>query len=88
MTRRFPNYQPSTALRQAIERLNTAKKDRAAADAEQLDDKPGQSGGPDALANTPGHEGTSNVVGLGHVETDLREVSDADALVSGRYDEN
>lgn len=30
MSKRFSNYQPSTALRQAIEALNRAKKDRAA----------------------------------------------------------
>ncbi len=69
--RRFPNYQPSTALRQAIEALNAARKNRAAAET----DRPGQGqGGPDALTTTPGQEGTST--GQGQAPTD--------ALVSGR----
>lgn len=67
MNRRFPDYRPSTALRQAIEALRKAQTDRAAGAVQ-----PDPPGGPDA----PGHEGADVGEGLG-------DKSDTDAFVSG-----
>ncbi len=72
MSRRFPNYRPSTALRQAIDALRKAQADRAAAAVQ-----PDPPGGPDASVIAPGREGTSTGEGLG-------DKSDSDALASGR----
>jgi len=83
---RFPNYQPSPALREAIEALRHARqKDRAAAEAVE----PGQSGGPGALTQTPGREdtGTGAAEGQGCGREGHPDLSDTDALTSGRDDD-
>ena len=56
MSKRFPHYRPSTALRQAIEALNLARKNREVASERHPAQLPGQGqGGPDA-SHTPGRE--------------------------------
>lgn len=73
---RFPAYRPSTALRQAIEALHRARRDRAAMQQPgQLDlGDPSATGGFETAAT--GREGTGTGEGLGQADTD--------ALTSGR----
>jgi len=88
MSSRFPNYRPSTALRQAIEALRAAeKKRRDAENAETVSPHPGQSGGPDAHAAAPGREGIDDPAtaedGASQEKHGL-EPAAVDALTSGR----
>ena len=79
MNRRFPDYRPSTALRQAIEALREIRERREAAEKPIAADHPGQLGGgsPGAQLPTPGREGAD--IGEG-----LRDKSGTDALSSRR----
>jgi len=81
MSSRFPDYRPSTALRQAIEALRQAQKERRDSAAQRLKTPPhpGQSqGGPHAHTLAPGREGT----GSGAQHGGKKDA--ADALTSGR----
>ncbi|MCW5720842.1 MAG: hypothetical protein KIS86_06845 [Devosia sp.] len=97
MSTRFPDYRPSTALRQAIEALRESKKRRAAA-AHEAADTPGQGdkGGvprPEtAIRETkhrswaPGREGTDigATAGTSRRDIDVARIADIDALTSWR----
>ncbi|WP_375599340.1 hypothetical protein [Devosia sp. Naph2] len=83
MNRRFPNYRPSTSLRQAIEALREVKERRAASnrpDCEPIEggeSSPASQEAPDAMPLTPGREGVDTGEGLG-------DKSNTDALASRR----
>lgn len=85
MNRRFSDYRPSTALRQAIEALREVKERRAASNQpacepiEGGDSSPASREAPDDMPLTPGREGAD--IGEG-----LRDKSDTDALTSRRID--
>ncbi|SFV33244.1 hypothetical protein SAMN05216456_1931 [Devosia crocina] len=101
---RFPNYEPSTALREAIAayrqaraaravglgQSDPAKRDRAVIAGEDAISMPGQLGGPDALTETPGREGTETGAaskGSCHDRGGRPDFSGSDALASGRDDD-
>jgi hypothetical protein len=83
MNRRFPDYRPSTALRQAIEALREVKERRAANNRpacepiEGGESSPASREAPDAMPLTPGREGVDIGEGLG-------DKSDTNALSSRR----
>ena len=94
MSQRFPNYRPSTALRQAIALYRDAQKSRAEAQerlawakATQEASAPGQWGDPGGGGRAPGREGTAiGAAGEGSRCDQAGQPGDADndALASGR----
>lgn len=82
-SKRFPDYRPSTALRQAIEALREVKERRAASNQpacepiEGGESSPASQEAPGDMPHTPGREGAD--IGEG-----LRDKPDTDALTSRR----